>query len=169
MKEKFCHQCGAKMISSFVDGRIRCVCPACGYVAYEHWRVSAGVRVIVDGKVLLVQRAHDPWKGAWHMPAGYIEVDEVPARAAEREALEETGLTVQAERLLECYADFQDPRGNVLVLLYEASILSGSPRTSPETLSLGFFSPVEAQNLPLAGKSAEDEIKDWCDTHMGDV
>ncbi len=168
MKEKFCHQCGAKMVSTFVDQRVRNICPACGYIAYEHWRVSAGVRVVEDGKVLLVQRAHNPWKGAWHMPAGYIEVDEVPARAAEREALEETGLTVQAERLVDCYADFQDPRGNVLVLIYAAYILSGSPRTSAETLSLGFFSPVEARNLPLAGKSAVDEINDWCKTQIGD-
>jgi len=98
------------------------------------------------------------------MPAGYVEVDEEPRAAAEREALEETGLVVRAGRLVDCYADTSDPRGKVLILLYEASILDGALSPSAETPSVRFFSRDEIAGLPLAGMSARLEIEDWLNT-----
>ncbi len=137
------------------------MCPVCGTIHYDQWKVSAGVRVVKDGKILLVKRGKDPYRGTWHMPAGYVEIDEEPARAAEREALEETGLIVRAERLVDCYLDTVDARGNVIILLYDASIVDGKLCTSEETEEVGFFSPEEVAGLPLAGMSAEKEMHDW--------
>ena len=157
----YCQSCGAKTILKFADGRYREVCPDCGTISYLQWKVSAGVRVVKDGGLLLVKRGHEPYRDTWHMPAGYVEVDETPAQAAEREAREETGLTVKAGRLVDCYLDTNDPRGHVIILLYEASILDGALTSSPETAEVGFFSPEEAAMLPLAGMSAEKELSDW--------
>jgi ADP-ribose pyrophosphatase YjhB (NUDIX family) len=140
---------------------MRGVCESCGTIFYAQWKVSAGVRVVKDGSLLLVQRGIDPWRGMWHMPAGYVEIDEAPARAAERETLEETGLNVRAEKLVDCYTDIEDPRGNAIVLIYEAEVIGGDLSTSAETQSVRFFSPEEVLALPLAGMSAEIEIKDW--------
>ncbi len=137
------------------------MCPNCGTIFYQQWKVSAGVRVVKDGKLLLVQRAIDPWRGKWHMPAGYVEVDEEPRQAAEREAREETGLNVRAENLVDCYLDTEDPRGNVIILLYDATIIDGNLTLSKETQSVNFFSPHEISSLPLAGMSSEKEINDW--------
>jgi hypothetical protein len=39
---------------------------------------------VADGRLLLLQRSRDPWRGAWNLPAGYVEADEDPARAAGR-------------------------------------------------------------------------------------
>lgn len=144
-----------------LEGRKREVCPACGTVFYRQWKVSAGVRVVNDGQLLLVQRGLDPWRGMWHMPAGYVEVDEEPRRAAEREAREETGLSVRAGTLVDCYLDTSDPRGNVLVLVYDASIEGGILSPSDETQAVRFFTPEEITDLPLAGMSAQQEIRDW--------
>jgi 8-oxo-dGTP diphosphatase len=160
----YCQECGSTMVSRQVDGRLRDVCTECGYIAYSHWKVSAGVRVVNDGKVLLVKRRNDPYKDCWHMPAGYVEVDEEPARAAEREALEETGLVVQAQHLVDCYLDTEDPRGNVLILIYDAIIVDGKLTTNNEVEALDFFSLQQLQKLPLAGMSAEKEISDWTKT-----
>lgn len=49
----------------------------------------------IAGRVLLVQRGHEPQKGRWSLPGGKCEPGETPAEAAVREAKEETGLEVR--------------------------------------------------------------------------
>ena len=66
----FCQQCGAATDRREIEGREREVCQQCGTVYYPQWKVSAGVRVVENGSLLLVQRGIDPWRGSWHMPAG---------------------------------------------------------------------------------------------------
>ena len=52
--------------------------------------------VILDGdRVLLVQRAREPLRGAWSLPGGAVEVGETLDAALAREVLEETGLSVE--------------------------------------------------------------------------
>ncbi|MCO7222154.1 NUDIX hydrolase [Klenkia sp. PcliD-1-E] len=46
------------------------------------------------GRLLLVQRAHDPDRGAWSVPGGRVEPGEDDAAAVVREVAEETGLRV---------------------------------------------------------------------------
>lgn len=103
------------------------------------------------------------------MPAGYVEIDETPAQAAEREAREETGLTVQVGSLVDCYLDTEDPRGNVIILLYDAQVMGGSLTPSEETEMVDFFTPEQAAKLPLAGRSAEIELSDWLKTVEKDL
>ena len=95
------------------------------------------------------------------MPAGYVEVDELPSLAAERETREESGLIVKNQELLGAYYYNDDTRGNGVVILYRAKVLDGKLTTSDETLAAKFFSPQELYNLPLAGMSAEASIQDW--------
>ncbi|HKD45740.1 MAG TPA: NUDIX hydrolase [Candidatus Angelobacter sp.] len=62
--------------------------------------------VIVDTdarRVVLVRRGAPPLEGAWSVPGGVVEVGETLRSATEREALEETGLTVQADELLDVF------------------------------------------------------------------
>lgn len=157
----FCLMCGTQLQIEEIESRPREVCPACGWIHYLQLKVSAGCCVEKDGKLLLVQRGFEPFKGAWHMPAGYVEVDELPALAAERETREESGLVVKAERLLGAYFYDDDPRGNGVVILYKVQILDGHLSASNETLAARFFSPQELSGLPRAGISAEASIQDW--------
>src|SRR5215475_916534 len=61
--------------------------------------------VIVDrageGRVLLVRRGAPPLQGEWSIPGGAVELGETLRAAAEREALEETGLVVEAGEVVE--------------------------------------------------------------------
>jgi mutator protein MutT len=55
---------------------------------------AASVALIDRDKVLLIQRARKPYFGMWSLPGGRLEPGETPEQAAEREILEEVGLSV---------------------------------------------------------------------------
>jgi acetyl-CoA carboxylase carboxyl transferase subunit beta len=52
------------------------------------------VVLVEEGRILLVQRGHEPSKGMWAVPGGKVSRGETLREAAAREALEETGLVV---------------------------------------------------------------------------
>ena len=157
----YCLNCGKELQQKHLDGRIRDYCPACGWINYEQRKVSAGVRIEQENRLLLVQRGIEPWYGKWYMPAGFVEVDEEPENAAIREAMEETGLTVKLDGLAGVYTYDDDPRGNGIVLMYDAEILGGTLQSTPETLQAGFFDANEIKGMPLAGACVEKQVGDW--------
>ena len=48
------------------------------------------------GRLLLIQRGHEPSLGLWSLPGGRVEAGESLEQAVEREVREETGLRVRA-------------------------------------------------------------------------
>ena len=59
--------------------------------------VGVGAVVMKDGKVLLVKRGIDPNKGLWAIPGGSLKLGETLQQGAEREIMEETGITIKAK------------------------------------------------------------------------
>jgi len=61
----------------------------------EYPRVGVGAVVLREGRVLLVRRGVPPSQGLWH-PGRRPRTGRDPAGGAEREILEETGITIRA-------------------------------------------------------------------------
>jgi len=115
-------------------------------------KVAAAVLVErEDGGILLVQRANDPFRGLWTLPAGFVNAGEDPAAAAARECLEESGLTVEITGLIEIVSGREHARGSDFVIFYFGKVLSGDLCAADDALAAGLF---ERTNLPeLAFKS----------------
>jgi 8-oxo-dGTP pyrophosphatase MutT (NUDIX family) len=116
-------------------------------------RIGASAAVL-DGERLLLTKRSD--NGEWCMPGGGIDPGERPAEAAEREVLEETGLTVRVTELLGVYSNpdvvVVYPDGNrvqVVGVLFRAESAHGVAGLSNEVTEVGWFTAEEAAELTL--------------------
>jgi 8-oxo-dGTP diphosphatase len=157
----YCLICGTKLEIAVIEDRKREFCSHCGWIHYETLKVSAGVRIEKEGRLLLVKRGFNPWKGLWYLPAGFVEVDETPSQGAVREVYEETGLHVRLKDLVDVYTYTDDPRGNGIVVLFDAEIESGELKLTTETLDAGFFTPEEISSMQFAGATVRKQVDDW--------
>lgn len=108
-------------------------------------RASAFVRD-EQGGVLLCRRADVM---LWDVPGGTIGIEEIPARGMSREVQEETGLVVEAERVVGVYGGpefaWTYPNGDqaqILAIFFAARIVDGELKPSGhENVNVGFFAP----------------------------
>lgn len=78
----------------------------------DHPLVGIGAVIIQDARVVVVKRATEPLKGRWSIPGGMLELGEKLRAGTAREALEETGLVVEASDVLDVFdAIYIDPTG----------------------------------------------------------
>lgn len=156
---KFCVRCGTALEMRESLGRLRPVCPSCGYIHFFDPKVAAVVLIEREGKVLLVRRVMNPQQGKWTVPGGFVDAGEDPRRAAARECLEETGLEVEIGELLDVLFSQEHPRGASMIIVYRGNIAGGELRASDDADRAGFFGPDE---LPeLAFESTRVMINKW--------
>jgi ADP-ribose pyrophosphatase YjhB (NUDIX family) len=147
---RFCPRCGHALGQEDRYGRLRPVCPACGWIYFADPKVAVAARVEKEGKILLVRRANEPFQGLWTLPAGFVDAGEDPAEAAVRECLEETHLYVRILRLLELLAGQEHPHGAHILIAYQAEIVSGDAAPGDDADRVDFFSPHDLPPLAFA-------------------
>lgn len=109
-------------------------------ISYPYPRPALTVDCVVFGydkgelKVLLIERALEPFKGRWALPGGFVRVDETVDDAARRELAEEAGLKdVFLEQLYTFGAADRDPRERVVSVAYYALVKLASHATKAAT------------------------------------
>lgn len=145
MAPRYCPHCTQRLEERQAFGRLRRVCPSCGFVHFRELKVGVSVLAERDGQVLLVRRAIEPGQGKWALPSGFVEWDEPPEKAAVRECLEETGLVVHDLAMLEVLYYTEDFRGPGINLAYRARIAGGELKPGDDAEAARWFSP---GNLP---------------------
>jgi ADP-ribose pyrophosphatase YjhB (NUDIX family) len=150
---KYCSRCGYPVGRELRFGRNRPVCPQCGWIHFADPKVAAAVLVQKDGRVLLVRRVNEPFRGLWTLPAGFVNADEDPAEAAIRECLEETGLSVRITHVIDVVAGREHPRGADFVIVYAAEVLEGTLAAADDADEADWFALSELP--PLAFRATQ--------------
>lgn len=97
------------------------------------------------GRIALIERRYPPH--GWALPGGFVEVGERVENAAQREANEETGLTVRLECLLGVYSHPErDPRGHTASVVFVARG-EGLPVAADDAKSLCWVDPEDRERV----------------------
>jgi ADP-ribose pyrophosphatase YjhB (NUDIX family) len=149
---RHCFACGAPLPST---PPIRC--PACGQDHHLNPKPCGEAVVVHAGRVLLMRRAREPWRGAWEVSGGFCEQAEHPARTAERELQEELGLTGRAVAYLGSWMDTYQPAGGQALehtlncaYLIELDDPDTMPRIDPEEVQAADWFDLDALPEPIA-------------------
>ncbi len=129
---------------------------------YEFPRPALAVDCVVFGlakkglRLLLIQRAIEPFRGAWALPGGFVRVDETHEDAAIRELHEEAGVRIGYLEQLYTFGDIaRDPRDRVVSVAYFALVntMLHAPRPDTDAARAAWFSADDPP--PLAFDHAE--------------
>jgi len=126
--------------------------------------VGVGAIIIEGDRVALVKRGHAPLQGRWSIPGGVLEVGETLRTAAVREALEETGLTVEPGELLGVFERVvPDEQGKMryhyVLIDFLCSRVGGELLAGDDAEEVGWFRREELAALELARETEEVILK----------
>ena len=118
--------------------------------AQQFPRLGASACVWKDGKVLLIQRAKPP-AGLWSLPGGHVEFGETALAAAQRELLEESGITADLTEFAGLYEIIREkPPSTMPLPVIAGSGRSGEARASSDALAAAWVSPAELHDFDFA-------------------
>jgi ADP-ribose pyrophosphatase YjhB (NUDIX family) len=126
--------------------------------------VGVGAIIVEDNRVALVKRGHPPLQGKWSIPGGVLEVGERLRKAVVREALEETGLTIEPEELLGVFERVvPDEQGRLryhyVLIDFLCRRVAGELRAGDDAAEAGWFPRHELPALELARETQEVILK----------
>ena len=116
------------------------------------FQMAVAALVFDDQKRILLFK-HTYRKFAWGIPVGGLEYGEQPERAVAREFFEESGIVIQAERLLLADSSSWHPH---VTLIYLCKIISGKFRESYEVSDMKYF---DVNDLPAMLFDEKDLIR----------
>lgn len=150
---KYCPKCSAELTTRFEGGRDRVACSSCAYMFFGDFSIGCGGVVIRHGKALLIRRGHEPGRGWWQIPGGYVEHDEVITDAVEREVREEAGVEARVVDVLGLRhsvggaGSIGGPSSNVYVM-FRLEPIAGEPACDGDEITgAGYFSMEEIAGM----------------------
>ena len=125
---------------------------------YATPKMDARGVVFKDNKILMVKELMDG--GAWTLPGGWIDINEPPSLAVERELREEAGIIVKARKLLAVYD--RNLHGHppypfhAYKLFFLCDLIAEATPDPVETAEPTYFLENELQNLSTARVTLEE-------------
>jgi ADP-ribose pyrophosphatase YjhB (NUDIX family) len=130
-----------------------------GESGYATPKVDVRGAVFEEDRVLLVRERSD---GRWTLPGGWVDVNEAPSQAVEREIREESGYQARAVKLAALVDRNRHPHPpgihHIYKLMFLCELTGGSPATSSETDGVEFFA-VRALPELSRGRTLPEQIE----------
>jgi ADP-ribose pyrophosphatase YjhB (NUDIX family) len=161
---RFCPRCGGE---ASIDGE-RLRCGVCGHVVWATPSLAACALCEDEARrVLLVRREHQPSRGKWDAPGGFVGEGEHPVDALRREVREETGLEVDEREFIGAWVDdYVDEHAarKVVVLYWRVAIVGGGARAGDDAAEVRWFARNELPSPDdLAFPNVIDVVAAWAE------
>ena len=118
--------------------------------------------VEIEGKVLLVRHTYGNAKGRILLPGGFVQSNELPTTAIEREIFEETSINTKAKSIIA--VQFK-PEQWCIVFMME--YLSGTPKSDgKENSEVLLLSPADAVNRNDITNMSREIIKKYINKYV---
>ncbi len=120
--------------------------------------VAVGAIVFNNSRVLLVRRGQPPSQDLWAIPGGRVEIGETLQEAAEREILEETGITIRAREPVYTFDYIErdgsgPPRFHYVIIDLIADYVRGTTRPGDDAAEVRWVSAEELGSLKVSSKT----------------
>ena len=121
--------------------------------------LAVSTAVFRDGRVLIARRARAPWRGAFSLPGGVVEIGETLAEAARRELREEVGVEAEIAGFVRHVEPIHHEGGRVkahfVIVVMKGLWLSGEPRLSEEVDEIAWVDPLDLGARPTTPELAD--------------
>ena len=121
----------------------------------ESPQIAVGAVVFHERKILLVHRGNPPGRGVWALPGGKVRLGETLQKAAEREILEETGITIEAKEPIFSFDMIDKDRSgriryHYIIVDLMATYLGGRIAPGDDALAARWVSEKAMAELPVS-------------------
>lgn len=158
---KFCSDCGSdklQMSMPYGDIGLRYICESCSAIHYARHSMVAGCVATWNDRILLCQRAIEPYRGLWTIPGGYVEIGETLQEAAMRETQEEAQGATTDLRLLAVY---NLPMFSEVYALFAARLVEPGIAPGRESLEVKLVTPEEIDWPSIAFPMVREALRHW--------
>lgn len=139
----------------------------CGESGYQTPKLDTRAAIVEDGRILLVHERDERWA----LPGGWCDVDRSVAENTIKEAREETGLTVEAERLIAVQDWRRHNACNYMYGIIKIFVLcratGGEFERNIETTETAYFSADEIPEQLAVEKTTREQILMCLDAAAG--
>lgn len=123
--------------------------------------VGVGGVVIENGRALLIKRGSEPLLGQWSIPGGTLEIGETLQEGVARELLEETGLEVEVQDMIEVFdriftehgpkdpGDPARPKYHYVIVDYLCERRSGDAKAGSDVTDIAYAAEDELERFHL--------------------